>query len=96
MPYAAAPYVADAFTDTKDGRGITWGLAHFINVTGDWSKFSSKLVRFDCDLSLDLNDPEMKEPRVIHKPDVYYRQGLSKKQLERIKNLNLKKEQILV
>ena len=90
MPYAAAPYVPDAFTNTEDGRGITWGLAHFINVTGDWSKFSSKLVRFDCDLSLDLHDPEMKEHRVIHSPDVYYRQGLSNKQLNRIQTDNEK------
>ena len=85
MPYAAAPYVADAFTDTKDGRGITWGMAHFINVTGDWDQFSSKLVRFDCDLSLDVHDPEMKKHRVIHKSDVYYHQGLSDKQMKRIR-----------
>jgi len=90
MPYAAAPYVPDAFTDTKDGRGITWGMAHFINANNDWSKFCTKLVRFDCDLSLDLNDPEMKQHRVNHKPDVYYRQGLSKKQLERISKTNVK------
>ena len=84
MPYAAAPYCPDAFTDTKDGRGITWGLAHFINYSGDWSKFSSRLVRFDCDLSRDMHDPEMKEHRVNHRPKVYYSQGLSKKQKERI------------
>ena len=90
MPYAAAPHVPDAFTDTKDGRGITWGMAHFINVTGEWDRFSSKLVRFDCDLSLDLHDPEMKKHRVVHQPDVYYRQGLSKKQLERIAGENKK------
>lgn len=90
MPYAAAPFVPDAFTNTQEGRGISWGLAHFINVTGDWSKFSSKLVRFDCDLSLDLDDPEMKKHRVNHRPDVYYRQGLSKKQLERIRTQNKK------
>lgn len=85
MPYAAAPYVPDAFINTTDGRGITWGMAHFINVTGDWSNFCSKLVRFDCDLSRDIHDPEMKSHRVVHRPDVYYRQGLSKKQLDRIK-----------
>ena len=84
MPYAAAPYVPDAFTNTQDGRGITWGLAHFINVTGNWDAFSSKLVRFDCDLSRDIDDPEMKQHRVIHQPDVYYRQGLSEQQRERI------------
>lgn len=88
MPYAAAPHVPDAFTNTTDGRGITWGLGHFINVTENWDKFSSKLVRFDCDLSLDLNDPDMKKHRVNHRPDVYYRQGLNEKQLSRIKKGN--------
>lgn len=85
MPYAAAPHIPDAFTDTKDGRGITWGLAHFINQGGK-DKMHSILVRFDCDLSLDSHDPEMKRHRVNHDPDVYYRQGLSKKQVERIKS----------
>ncbi|TXG38379.1 glycoside hydrolase family 117 protein [Seonamhaeicola maritimus] len=88
MPYAAAPYVPDAFTNTTDGRGITWGTAHFINATGNWGKFCSKLVRFDCDLSRDVHDPEMKEHRVKHKPDVYFRQGLSKEQKERIQKEN--------
>lgn len=84
MPYAAAPYVPDAFTNTEDGRGITWGMAHFINATGNWNKFCSILVRFDCDLSRDLHDPEMKQHRVVHQPDVYYRQGLSADQRKRM------------
>ena len=84
MPWAAAPHVPDAFTNTTDGRGITWGLAHFINYNGDWNKFHSVLVRFDCDLSRDLHDPEMKQHRVNHRPDVYFRQGLSQKQIQRI------------
>ncbi len=89
MPYAAAPHVPDAFTNTQDGRGITWGLAHFINVADDWEAFSSKLVRFDCDLSRDIHDPEMKRHRVNHRPDVYYRQGLSEKQRKRIQQESL-------
>lgn len=87
MPYAAAPYVADAFTNTEDGRGITWGMAHFINISG-WDKFNSKLVRFDCDLSLDVHDPIMKKHRVIHTPEVYYSQGLNQDQRNRIKEEN--------
>lgn len=90
MPYAAAPHVPDAFVDTKDGRGITWGLAHFINMGGK-DKFHSILVRFDCDLSQDIDDPEMKRHRVNHEPDVYYRQGLSKAQRERIAEENNKR-----
>ncbi|NIJ45945.1 hypothetical protein FHR24_002416 [Wenyingzhuangia heitensis] len=87
MPYAAAPFVADAFTDTKDGRGITWGISHFINLGGR-GKIHSKLVRFDCDLSQDIDDPEMKQHRVNHDTDVYYRQGLSMKQKARIAKEN--------
>lgn len=87
MPYAAAPHVPDAFTDTKDGRGISWGLAHFIALGGK-GQFHSMLVRFDCDLSRDVHDPEMKKHRVNHKPDVYFRQGLSAKQKERILSTN--------
>ncbi|NMH89122.1 glycoside hydrolase family 117 protein [Flavivirga algicola] len=89
MPYAAAPYVADAFTDTKDGRGITWGLSHFINLGGR-DKFHAMLVRFDCDLSQDLHDPEMKKHRVKHDTTVHFKQGLSRKQIERIKEANSK------
>ena len=91
MPYEAEPDVPDACTNTKDGRGRTWGTAHFINYNNDWDTFHSVLVRFDCDLSLDLHDPEMKQHRVNHAPDVYYRQGLSKKQRERIQKENINK-----
>lgn len=87
MPYAAAPYVKDAFTNTTDGRGITWGMAHFINLGGK-DKFHSMLVRFDCDLSQDLNDPEMKEHRVKHDTAVFFNQGLSAKQKKRIAQEN--------
>ncbi len=47
MPVAAGPYVPDAFTDTKNGRGITWGLCHITNV-GERDKKHSILARFDC------------------------------------------------
>ena len=87
MPTAAGPYIPDAFTNTKDGRGITWGLSHFAN-TYPREINHSVLVRFDCDLSLDLHDPEMKRAHVYHKQDVYLRQGLSDKQMERINKEN--------
>lgn len=87
MPWSASPYIPDAFTNTKNGRGITWGLAHFINLGGK-GKSHSKLVRFDCDLSQDVNDPEMKANRVKYKPETYLDQGLSKKQISRIQKEN--------
>ena len=83
MPTAAGSYVPDAFTDTQDGRGITWGLCHFTNAGGKGSQHSI-LARFDCDLSLDVHDPVMKTTGVWHKPEVYFKQGLSSEQRERI------------
>ena len=83
MPNAAGPYIPDAFTNTDYGRGITWGLSHFTNAT-TWDKNHAVLTRFDCDLSLDVDDPEMKRLGVQFKPDFYYNMGLSKKQRERI------------
>jgi hypothetical protein len=84
MPTAAGPYVPDAFADTKDGRGITWGLSHFTNAGTSWDKRYSILARFDCDLSREIHDPQMKKTGVLHRPEVYFKQGLSKQQRERI------------
>ena len=85
LPTAAGAYVPDAFTSNGNGRGISWGLCHFTNIGGS-SKSHSVLARFDCDLSLDLDDPQMKNTHLFLKPEVYFSQGLSGKQLERIKN----------
>ena len=46
IPPAGGAYVPDLFTDTRDGKGFTWGLAY---MKGDWDY----LVRFDCDLHRD-------------------------------------------
>ncbi|MDV7185889.1 glycoside hydrolase [Lutibacter sp. TH_r2] len=82
FPYAPGSYVPDAFTNTKDGRGITWGLSHF-NARTNSKNMHTILGRFDCDLSRDINDPEMKHTRNNFKYDVYFSKGLSKKQKER-------------
>ena len=51
-PVAAGPYVPDAFTDNRDGRGISWGLSH-IHHDDAGALADSYLVRFDCNLSRD-------------------------------------------
>ena len=66
---------------------ITWGLCHFINA-GTWGKRHSIMARFDCDLSLDVHDPAMKTSSVWHSPDVYFKQGLSAAQRQRIADAN--------
>ena len=52
-PVAAGPYVPDAFTDSGDGRGITWGLSHIHHDDGG-ALADSYLVRFYCNLSRDV------------------------------------------
>ncbi len=84
FPYAASFFMPDAMVDTDDARGVTWGMAHFINYGNNWKKMCSKLVRFDCDLSKDVDDRRMHEPRVMHDPQVYYKQGLNPQQKKRI------------
>jgi hypothetical protein len=83
LPDAAGPFFPDAFIDTKDGRGITWRISHFANAASDWSRNHTVLTRFDCDLSLDVNDPSMKKHHVHFPVDVYFNHGLSKAQRER-------------
>lgn len=89
MPDAAGPYIPDAFTDTKDGRGITWGISHVTNAT-TWDKNHALLVRFDCDLSQDINDPDMKRTNTYYKPEFLYTHGLNGNQKKRIAEENQK------
>lgn len=88
MPIAAGPYVPDAFTNTEYGRGITWGLSHSIGA-GSPGNVASVLLRFDCDLSLDIDDPEMKKHSYFnnYEPEFYYRHPLTKKQMARLKSI---------
>ena len=76
MPIASGPYVPDAFEDTDNGKGITWGLCHF-TTAGTRDGHHSILARFDCDLSLEYDDPAMRETEHYWTPDVYFRSGLS-------------------
>ena len=88
MPTAAGPFVPDAFTDTDNGRGITWGLSHFTNAGGKWQQNHAILARFDCDLSLDVHDPDMKKTHYRFTPEQHFKFGLNKKQKNRIEATN--------
>ncbi|NQV35884.1 MAG: family 43 glycosylhydrolase [Phycisphaeraceae bacterium] len=92
MPIAGGPYIPDAFTDTQDGRGVTWGLSHFTNYT-IWNQNHAILMRFDCDLSQDLDDPDMKHHRPYIRPDQYFKQGLNPRQRARIREANQRLQQ---
>lgn len=84
MPVAAGPHVPDAYTNTTDGRGITWGLSHVTNASGDWSTNHAILIRFDCDLSRDVHDPLMKKHQVRYEVEDYLKRGLTAGQKKRI------------
>ena len=43
------------------------------------------LARFDCDLSLDTHDPEMKESDIFNDPEINFKFGLSDEQRRRIR-----------
>lgn len=70
-PIAPGPFVADAFASDGDGRGITWGLAH-INPGGASATSESKLVRFDCDLSLNVDRPVFKRNNLRFEQNTYF------------------------
>jgi hypothetical protein len=90
MPAAAGPFVPDAFTDTKDGRGITWGICHNTWAGTGPGTNHSLLMRFDCDLSQDVDDPEMKKHSYQYRPEHFYTHRLTKAQRERVLEANKK------
>ncbi len=93
MPGAPGPFVPDAFDSNGNGRGITWGIAHLAPAFS-WQHKMSILMRFDCDLSLDVHDPEMKKHENFRlNPEDYYKKGLSGKQRQRINEENKRLKQ---
>lgn len=57
-PNAGGGYIPDKCTNTNDGRGFTWGISHVMQDTEEHTE--AYLVRFDCDLSQDVDWPIMK------------------------------------
>ncbi len=83
VPVAGGVYDPDAFTGVEYARGITWGISH-VNLWGPNRR--SYILRFDCDLSLDVDDPMMKKNiGNPHSPEELLRRGLNPKQRARIK-----------
>ncbi len=84
-PIAPGPFVPDAFADNGDGRGITWGLCH-MSPLGPGPKNRNVLARFDCDLSLDVDEPLYKHNNMRFRESFYLqdRQALSDSQKEKI------------
>lgn len=68
-PIAPGPFCPDAFSDSGDGQGITWGLCHINTSTivpnnpRRIVESESFLARFDCDLHRQTQRPYFKNPR---------------------------------
>ena len=60
-PHAGGPYIPDLLADNGDGRGILWGLC-FVR-SRYLEPYRSRLLRFDCSLSRDLERPGFKGAR---------------------------------
>jgi len=58
-PIAPGFYRPDAYTNTTDGQGVTWGLCQVIREVNPPGIYSY-LIRFDCDLHQGAINPEMK------------------------------------
>lgn len=70
-PIAPGPFIPDAFADSGDGRGFTWGLCH-INPDGGGATSESILARFDCDLSQDIDRPLFKRNNLRFEESTYF------------------------
>ena len=75
IPKASGLYDPDAFTDVDIAKGVTWGICNY-NI---WGKNTTHtiLLRFDCDLSTDVNVPEMKKNDVPYSLEEYLSRGLT-------------------
>ncbi|MEM9252286.1 MAG: glycoside hydrolase [Planctomycetota bacterium] len=82
-PTAAKFFDPDAFADSGDGPGVSWGLCHFINA-GTADAPYSILARFDCDLRRQPVDSVLKSTKYLHHPDVYFAHSLTPEQRARI------------
>ena len=74
-PVAPGPYCPDAFSDSGNGRGFLWGLCH-INPDGGGAVSESILARFDCDLSVDVDERKFKRNNLRFNASTYFQRGV--------------------
>ncbi len=68
-PLAAGPFAPDSYSNTQDGKGVTWGLSHI--APEEMKRGNSYIVRFDCNLRRDTERPgyrgtNMRYPEEVH------------------------------
>ena len=75
-PIAPGPYIRDAYANNGNGRGFTWGLCHVKMIDPETGSQYSTLVRFDCDLSLDVDRPYFKQNNLRFNDRTYFQAGI--------------------
>jgi hypothetical protein len=75
-PISPGPFIPDAYANTGDGRGITWGLCHIDAYREGGTKYT-QLARFDCDLSLDVDRPIFKKNNLRFTEGTYFEQRVA-------------------
>ena len=76
VPVAPGPFIPDVFASNGDGRGFTWGLSH-VNYAGSGVQNNCGLLRFDCDLSLDVDREIFKRNNLRFTIDTYLQNGVA-------------------
>jgi len=74
-PISPGPFVRDAYADNRNGRGITWGLCHVMDKESGAN--NSRLIRFDCDLSLDVDRQIFKRNNLRLNEATYFQQSVA-------------------
>lgn len=75
-PIAPGPYIRDAYANNGNGRGLTWGLSHVMTKDPKTKQMYSTLVRFDCDLSLDVDRPAFKHNNLRFNDKTHFQPGI--------------------
>ena len=74
-PLAAGPFAPDSYSDTRDGKGIIWGLSHI--ATEEMKRGNSYIVRFDCNLRRDTERPGYRGTNIRYPEEVYFSADLA-------------------
>jgi len=75
-PVAPGPFIPDVYSSNGDGRGFTWGLSH-VNYKGSGVRNNCGLLRFDCDLSQDVDREIFKRNNIRFNIDTYLQNGIA-------------------
>ncbi len=74
-PLAAGPFAPDSYNNTRDGKGILWGLSHI--ATEEMKTGNSYIVRFDCNLRRGMERSGFRGTNTRFPEEVYFSPDLA-------------------